>query len=83
MVEDLGMASMNTVAPADDTVRNASRPNDQVPITATYGTPALFVLAKKRGASADRAIPCSMRLPLNRKQFPALQAEVKIAALIA
>ena len=72
----------NTVAPADDIVRKESRPNDQVAKTATYGTPVLLVLLKIRGASAVKAMPCSIRLPENKKQFPDDQAEVKMAAFI-
>lgn len=76
-------AEPETVAPVLETLRYASRENSQVKRTAIYGTPRLFVTLKNFGACLFNAIEYSTREAEYRNEFPADQAEVKIAALMA
>src|SRR5690242_9812756 len=73
----------NTFWPVLETLRYERRPMDQVARTAIHGTPFLFVLPKILGASPTKANPYSTREPENRNAFPADQADVKTAALMA
>lgn len=74
---------LNTVAPVLLTFRYANKLNAHVKSTATYGTPRLLVLLKIFGACLARDIEYKTLEPEYRNEFPADQAEVSIAALMA